>query len=117
MVRFEVIDPPSVSLTPVAPNRPLLIALVLVLGIGAGGALAFLLNQTRPVFDNVRSLAELTALPVLGAVSRIWRERHRQQRRREVLQVATAGAALFGVFLVVLVLQSPVSRMCHGLVS
>ena len=117
VIRFEVIDPPSVSLTPVAPNRPVLIALVLLVGVGAGGLLAFLLNQTRPVFDNVRSLAELTALPVLGAVSRIWRERHRQQRRREVLQVATAGAALFGVFVVVLLLQGPVSRMFHGLVG
>ena len=117
VVRFEVIDPPSVSLTPVAPNRPVLIALVLLVGLGAGGALAFLLNQTRPVFDNVRSLAELTALPVLGAVSRIWRERHRQQRRREVLQVAAAGAALFGVFVVVLLLQGPVSRMFHGLIG
>ena len=117
VVRFEVIDPPSVSLTPVAPNRPLLIALVLLVGLGVGGALAFLLSQTRPVFDNVRSLAELTALPVLGAVSRIWRERHRLQRRREVLQVATAGAALFGVFVVVLLLQGPVSRMFHGLIG
>ena len=117
VIRFEVIDPPSVSLTPVAPNRPVLIAMVLLLGLGAGGVLAFLLNQTRPVFDNVRSLAELTALPVLGAVSRIWRERHRQQRRREVLQVATAGAALFGVFVVVLLLQGPVSRMFHGLIG
>ena len=117
VIRFEVIDPPSVSLTPVAPNRPVLIALVLLLGVGGGGVLAFLLNQTRPVFDNVRALAELTALPVLGAVSRIWRERHRQQRRREVLQVAAVGGALFGVFVVVLLLQGPVSRMFHGLIG
>ncbi|MFO1395090.1 MAG: XrtA system polysaccharide chain length determinant [Steroidobacteraceae bacterium] len=117
VVRFEVIDPPSVSQKPVAPNRPLLIAFVFLLGIAGGGGLAFLLNQTRPVFDNVRSLAEITSLPVLGAVSRIWRERHRQQRRREVVQVAAAGGALVGVFLVVLVLQGPVSRLFHGLIG
>jgi len=117
VIRFEVIDPPSVSLTPVAPNRPRSIFVVLIAGLMLGAGVAFVLNQTRPVFDNVRSLAELTALPVLGAVSRIWRERHRQQRRREVLQVATAGAALFGVFVVVLLLQGPVSRMFHGLIG
>ena len=117
VIRFEVIDPPSVSLTPVAPNRPRAIFVVLIAGLMIGAGVSFVLNQTRPVFDNVRSLAELTALPVLGAVSRIWRERHRQQRRREVLQVATAGAALVGVFVVVLLLQGPVSRMFHGLIG
>ncbi|MFO1407114.1 MAG: XrtA system polysaccharide chain length determinant [Steroidobacteraceae bacterium] len=117
VVRFEVIDPPSVSLKPVSPNRPVLIALVLLAGIGAGGGLAFFLNQARPVFDNVRALAESTALPVLGAVSRIWRERHRQQRRQEVFRVAAVGGALVGVFLVVMLVQGPVSRFIHGLVG
>lgn len=117
VVRFDVIDPPSVSLKPVAPNRPLLIAFVFLLGIAGGGGVAFLLNQTRPVFDNVRSLAELTSLPVLGAVSRIWRERHRQQRRREVVQVAAAGGVLVGVFLVVMLVHGPVSRLIHSLVG
>ncbi|KAK0360522.1 hypothetical protein LTR94_026978, partial [Friedmanniomyces endolithicus] len=40
-VKFSVIDPPTVPRTPTAPNRPLLLLSVLVVGIGAGiGALA-----------------------------------------------------------------------------
>jgi polysaccharide chain length determinant protein (PEP-CTERM system associated) len=117
VVRFEVIDPPSVSLQPVAPNRPVLIVVVLVLGLLAGGGLAFALNQLRPVFDNVRSLGEATSLPVLGAVSRIWRERHRVERTQEVVRVAIATVVLLGAFAGVLLLQGPVSRFFQGLIG
>lgn len=70
VVKFQIIDPPLVPYEPVAPARiPMLLA-VLVAGLGAGGALAYLLNQLRPVYQNVRVLAQTTGLPVLGYVSR-----------------------------------------------
>ncbi len=70
VVKFQIIDPPMADFRPVAPARiPMLLA-VLVAGLGAGGALAYLLNQLRPVYQNVRVLAENTGLPVLGFVSR-----------------------------------------------
>jgi polysaccharide chain length determinant protein (PEP-CTERM system associated) len=116
VIRFEVIDPPSVNIEPVAPNRPLLIALVLLTGLLAGFGLAFVLNQTRPVFDNVRSLSDVTGLPVLGAVSRTWRQRHRAERKLEIVRLAAAGGALIVVFGVVLWLQGPISRALHALV-
>ncbi|MFO1393225.1 MAG: XrtA system polysaccharide chain length determinant [Steroidobacteraceae bacterium] len=117
VVRFEIIDPPTVSLNPVAPKRPLLVVVVLIGGLLAGAGLAFALNQLHPVFDNVRSLGEVTALPVLGAVSRIWRERHRVERTQEVIRVAIASVLLFGVFAGVLILQGPVSRLFQTLIG
>jgi polysaccharide chain length determinant protein (PEP-CTERM system associated) len=117
VVRFEVIDPPAVSLKPVAPKRPLLIVVVLIGGLLTGAGLAYALNQLRPVFDNVRSLTEITALPVLGAVSRIWRERHRVQRVQEVVRVAVAAVVLLGVFVGVLILNGPVSRLFQNLIG
>jgi len=70
VVKFQIIDPPQVNFEPVAPKRiPMLLA-VLVVGLGVGGALAYLLNQLRPVYQNVRVLSESTGLPVLGYVSR-----------------------------------------------
>ncbi len=72
VVNFKIIEPPSVPLDPIAPNRPLMVIAVLFLGIGAGIALAYGLNFIRPVFQNSRSLGELTNLPVLGVVSRTW---------------------------------------------
>lgn len=117
VVRFEVIDPPTVSLKPVAPKRPLLISLVLIAGLASGAALAFVLSQLRPVFDNVRTLGEITSLPVLGAVSLIWRERHRAERKREVMRMVAGASLLVVAFLGVLVTQGPVSRFFQSVIS
>lgn len=116
VIRFEVIDPPNVNIEPVAPNRPRLIAMVLFAGLFAGAGLTFLLNQMKPVFDNVRTLGDVTGLPVLGAVSRTWRERHRAERKMEVIRLGAACAALLVVFGLVLWLQGPASRALHMLV-
>jgi polysaccharide chain length determinant protein (PEP-CTERM system associated) len=117
VVRFEVIDPPSVTLEPVAPNRPRLIFMVLVAALAAGAGLAFVLNQARPVFDNVRALTDVTSLPVLGAVSRTWRDRHKARRVGELTRVGIATAALVAVFVVVLLMQGPVSAALHHVIS
>lgn len=117
VVRFEIIDPPTVGLKPVAPKRPLLIAVVLVIGMLGGAGLAFALNQLRPVFDNVRALSEVTGLPVLGAVSRTWRERHHVERRQEMVRVAVSGLALILVFIGALFVQGPVSRLLQNLIG
>ena len=47
-VKFQVIDPPSTPRKPVAPNRPLLLLGVLVVGLGAGMAGAFAVDRFRP---------------------------------------------------------------------
>lgn len=70
VVKFQIIDPPAVAFEPVAPARVPMLLAVLVVGLGVGAALAWLLNQLRPVYQNVRVLAETTGLPVLGYVSR-----------------------------------------------
>ena len=67
-VKLEVVDPPTASLIPVSPNRPLLLAGVLVAGIGAGVVLALLLSQLDSGFYTVHDLRRLD-LPVLGRIS------------------------------------------------
>ncbi|MDB5415395.1 MAG: Polysaccharide chain length determinant protein locus subfamily, partial [Rubritepida sp.] len=67
-VRLEVVDPPSVSSQPISPNRPLLAAGVLVLGLGAGLALAVLLVQFDRTFYTVQDLRRIGPT-VLGAIS------------------------------------------------
>ncbi len=67
-VRLEVIEPPTVPLKPEAPNRLLLLAGVLVVGLGSGAALALLLGQFDTSFYTVRDLRQF-GLPVLGAVT------------------------------------------------
>lgn len=97
-VKFDVIDPPSAPLEPVSPNRPRLLAAVLLIGFSFGAGLAWLLNQLRPVFSTVRSLTEVTGLPVLATISRTWIDRHRQQRRTELLKFSAVTALLVVTF-------------------
>jgi len=104
-VKFEVLDPPAAALKPISPNRGNLFAFVLLAGIGVAAAISWLLNQIRPVFHSVTSLAEVTGRPVIAAVSRTWLDRHRQQQRVELLKVSTAAGLLLVGFGVVLLLQ------------
>lgn len=112
-VRFEVLDPPASKIEPVAPNRPLLLIGALLLGLGAGGALAFVIHQLRPVFTNSRVLNELTNLPVYGVVSETWRDKHRRRRRTELLRFSTAAAMLLVIFVFVLRISAAGIRVAN----
>lgn len=117
IVKFEVIDPPTVKFEPVAPNRPLLIALALGIALAAGIGAAYLLHLLRPVFVSSRQLAGVTGLPVIGAISMAWLERHQsRQRRRGVLYVGMT-VALLGFGVAVLLLQSQIYSTVRGLLT
>lgn len=68
-VKFRVIEPPAIPLTPLAPNRPLLATGVLILALGLGGASAFMRSQLKPVFSDRRAFATITGIPVHGVVA------------------------------------------------
>jgi polysaccharide chain length determinant protein (PEP-CTERM system associated) len=108
-VKFEVIDPPAAALEPVAPDRALLLSVVLLAALGVAGGLAYVLNHMRPVFHSVPALAQVTGLPVLAAVSRTWVERHRIQRREELVRFSGGAALLFLAFGIV-IFVSPLLR-------
>jgi protein tyrosine kinase modulator len=117
VVKFEVIDPPAAPYSPVAPNRPRLLLLVLVAGLAVAGGLAWLLHQMRPVFTNVRTLHEITGQKVLGIVSRTWLDRHKAVSRRRKLVFSGATAMLFVLFIGVMVFQSAGARLMHRLIG
>lgn len=104
-VKFQIIDPPAADFKPVAPKRIFLMITVLLLGLAAGAGVSYLLNQIRPVFHSLRLLAEVTRLPVLAAVSRTFIERHRQERKLELMKFAAATLALVLVFGIMIVVQ------------
>ncbi|MCF6353699.1 MAG: hypothetical protein L3J26_01125 [Candidatus Polarisedimenticolaceae bacterium] len=101
-VKFRVIEPPRVPHEPSGPNRILLSSGVFAVGLGLGLALAFLMSQLRPTFDDRRIMGELTGLPVLGSVDMVWTEVQRKGRASRGLVfsvvflglVATYGAVL-----------------------
>lgn len=68
-IKFRVVDPPTLPLQPSAPNRPLLLTVILLAGLAGGIGFAFLLSQLKPTVTTRKDLQELTELPVLGSVS------------------------------------------------
>lgn len=109
-VDFRVIDPPFVPSQPSFPNRPLLLSLVTLGGIGAGIAVAFLLSQLRRTVTDRRVLRELTGLPLLGAVSRVDTPESVRRRRKGLLTYLAAVGSLLAAYGGVMVLQLVMSR-------
>jgi polysaccharide chain length determinant protein (PEP-CTERM system associated) len=96
-VDFYVLNPPRTEVKPVAPKRLLLLVGVLVAALGTGVGCSWLLAQLRPVFSNARALREITGLPVLGSVSRVFVDPQVVAKRR--LAVVTFSAAIVGLIL------------------
>jgi polysaccharide chain length determinant protein (PEP-CTERM system associated) len=82
MMSFKIIDPPTVPLTPVGPNRALLYSLVLAGALLTGTATALLISQIRPTYLSPSELRDSTGLPVLGTVAMNWTEAEKIKRRR-----------------------------------
>ena len=113
-VQFNIIEPPFAAAKAVAPNRPLLLVAVLVLALGAGGAVAFGLNELKPVFYNRRTLAKVSGLPVLGSVSMIMSADDMRIRRRNTVVWAGANLALLLTGVLVITLADPVSELMRN---
>jgi polysaccharide chain length determinant protein (PEP-CTERM system associated) len=116
VVTFNIIDPPSVGVEPVAPPRVFLLIAVLVLASAAGIGSAFIMDQLRPVFHDHKTLASVTGRPVLGIVSLTWVDRHKSMRQRELSAFVTVGVALLGVFILVVAFNEEGVRAMHQLI-
>ena len=117
VVKFEIVDPPSAAFQPVAPNRVALLAMVLAMGLGLGGGLAYLLHQLRPVFNSTRSLADITGLPVIGAISMTWLDRKHIESRMRRLAFGGVAAALVVIFACVVMFQSAGTHLMQRLLA
>ena len=97
-LKFRVVDPPRVPLNPSSPDRPLLMTGVLIGGIVAGGALAFLLFLLRPTFDSSRKVMEVLGRPVLGGVSMIYNQQWNSRHRHALIGYSLAGIGLLVMY-------------------
>jgi hypothetical protein len=100
-VSFKVLDPPRIPLVPVSPNRVLLNALVLLIAMGCGLGLAYLLSQHDPTFFSSASLSEVAGVPVYGLVG-VAAGVPPDLRGRWRFEIATGGLLL--AFLLVLLI-------------
>ena len=104
-VRFEVIDPPSTPRVPAAPNRPLLLLGVLIVGIGAGCGAAFGVGKLRSTFATANQLENAFDLPVVGTISQTFTEAMRGLRAKRTKQFAVGSAALLGLCFVLVAVE------------
>ncbi len=106
VAEFRVVDPPRVSAQPVWPNRNLLLLLGLLVSVAAGFAAAFIRDQSRPTFFDLRTLRNVTQVPILGAVSFFSDAKAKAKARISGLTFAGASVAYLGLFLGVIVYQT-----------
>jgi polysaccharide chain length determinant protein (PEP-CTERM system associated) len=111
VIDFKIIDPPRVPSAPAAPNRPLLYSLVMLGGLVAGIALAFVMSQIRRTVDDRHSLRELTGLPLLGAVTMVWTSEQQQKRKKGLVTYLATMGGLLGAYSIVLGLSLWATRV------
>jgi polysaccharide chain length determinant protein (PEP-CTERM system associated) len=104
-VSFRVIDPPSRPVIPAAPNRPLLLTLILVVALGAGVAAAFVRGQLQTTFPTQTRLAAATGLPVFGALTEVVTAAERAVRRQRLRWLAAGLVALAGAYGVLMAVE------------
>jgi polysaccharide chain length determinant protein (PEP-CTERM system associated) len=92
--RFKVLEPPLVAFRPVKPNKPLLLAGVLLAALAAGVATAIFRAQTQPVFFSRAGVSTILGLPVIGVVGRAETVRQSARRRWRAAGYVAALAAL-----------------------
>lgn len=110
VAEFRLIDPPRVSPKPVAPNRMLLLPVVLIVALGAGIFFAFAASQLRPTFSTPEDLRKQTGLPLLGVVTLLRSEADKRQERASLFRFVAASGGLVGLFMAGLITLSLVSR-------
>ena len=104
-IEFRTVDPPTLVPAPVAPNRPLLLSLVLGLGLIAGLAVAFVAAQMRPSYVSEDRLAAETGLPVLGSVGEVVSPGIKRRERRFTTGFIVATGAALGAYAVMMIIN------------
>ncbi|TFI58187.1 chain-length determining protein [Sphingomonas parva] len=104
-VKFKVIDPPSAPRIPVAPNRPILLTLILVAAIGAGIGAAFVRGQLQTTFPTQSRLEAATGLPVLGSISEVVTEQGRAVRRQRLVWLGGGAGALAASYALLMLVE------------
>jgi polysaccharide chain length determinant protein (PEP-CTERM system associated) len=102
VAEYRVVDPPRVSSKPIWPNRALLLSLALLASMGAGLAMCFLKDQSRPTFFDARGLRQATGMPLLGAVSHVLDASSRARSLRQTWLFSSVSASYLIAFVALL---------------
>ncbi len=103
--RFDIIQQPGVPRNAASPKRPLLLFGVLIVGLGAGAAVAYAMGQLKSTFATPQKLERAFDLPVIGAISLTVSEAARAIERQRLKQFAGACGGLFVMLVILLAIE------------
>ena len=107
-VEFRIVEPPRVPTSPSGPPRPMFMAAVLVMSLGAGAGSSALLALTKTTYGSVNHLRRDFDLRVVGLVNQLPDRRAWLRRVLDLTGLALAAAALLGVFAVLVLIERQV---------
>lgn len=99
LLSFRVIDPPTLPLIPVGPNRLMLFSIVFVLALLSSIGGSYLISQIQPTFLSQNSLREFTGLPILGTVTMNWTESEKVKRKKSNYIFALSFVLLLALYI------------------
>ncbi len=99
-LKFRIIDQPRVLPDPVGPPRLMLLSAVLMVGLGGGLGVPFLLGEMNPRIFRGRTLVHLTNIPLLGEVTDSQPVAHSWSARLGLLLFVALLGALLTLYLV-----------------
>ena len=102
-LNVRIVEPPQKAPYPVAPNRPLLNSIVLLIGLAAGLAAAVGLSINAGRFIAKEQLAAAFDYPVIGVVARLSRFDDKLKATRMLLALSASGLLLLVCYMGVLV--------------
>jgi len=97
--RFKILDTARIPQKPFKPNRPRIILLSLLLGLGIGGGLAFGVEYMDHSFRDIDDLERFIGLPVLATIPKIITD---DDARRGKIRKRIALASSFGVLALII---------------
>jgi len=103
-IQFRIVDPPQVPIVPAAPNRPLLVTVVLAFGIGAGLVAPLLIMQLDRSFATLGQLRNL-GIPILGSVSQLSIGAAQRRAALQLVGVTASALVLVAVYGTLLMLS------------
>ncbi|MGE5548722.1 MAG: XrtA system polysaccharide chain length determinant [Solirubrobacterales bacterium] len=114
-IQFRVIDAPHVPAIPAWPNRPLFLSGVLILAIGAGGFLVYMLQKMDATVGSAEALAADFSIRVLGFVPEVDSPNRARERQVSLRRFATASGSLLLAYGILMGLALFAASRWHGI--
>jgi polysaccharide chain length determinant protein (PEP-CTERM system associated) len=93
-VKFRIIEPPFVPLSPSFPNRKVLDVMILSLALGCGYGISLLISLLKPVYSSSAEMRRLVNYPVLGSIGIFETRKMLFSRRRNLILFAGANLSI-----------------------